>query len=255
MTRTRLSCCLLLVAVLVGCTAAGAPSHVDSQRVFDNHLQLALGYIGTGNRDSARHHLEKASDIDSRASGLLHAYALLYQSEGETELAETQYRRAIAADRHFSQARLNYGVFLFGLGRHEEAFEQFEHASEDLGYEMRPVAFSHLGLTAARLGRTERAAAAFRRAIQLDPGMSRPYLELAQLAYEAADYALAKRWLDQYGAVAQASAASLWLGVRIARQFGDRDAEASHGLALRNLFPYSEQNLAYQQWLQRNDEH
>jgi type IV pilus assembly protein PilF len=44
----------------------------------------------------------------------------------------------------------------------------------------------------------------------------------------------------------------LWLGVRLEHQLGNKDAEASQGLALRNLFPNSRENQEYQNWL--NDE-
>lgn len=254
MTGMRLFYRLLLVAVLSGCASTGQQGQANNDQVMDNHLQLALGYIGTGERESARYHLTKASEVNRRAPGVLHAYALLYQSEGELDVAESHYRRAIAADRNFSRARLNYGVFLYSQRRFEEAYSQFETVTEDLDYELRAVAFSHLGLTALNLGRTERAAAAFRRAIQLDPVLARPYLELARLEFDAGNYPRSKQWLDQHNRLSQASPTSLWLGVRLASVFGDRDTEASNALALRNLFPYSEEALAYQEWLKEQND-
>lgn len=245
----RLLHCLLLVAALSGCVSSGQPGQVDQDQILENRVQLALGYMGSGDRESARHHLAKAAEISPRAPSVLHAYALLYQSEGELDVADSHYRRAIAAERGFSQARLNYGVFLYGQQRFDDAYQQFAAVTEDLDYQLRALAFSHLGLTAIHLGRTEQAESAFRRAIQLDPGFARPYLELAQLDFDGGDYVRSKQWLDQYNRLTQASSASLWLGVRLASAFDDRDAVASNALALRNLFPYSEEALAYQEWL------
>ncbi len=254
MSRMRLSWCLLLVVVLSGCVSTGQPQRqANTDQMLDNHLQLALGYIGTGNRESARHHLHKAEELRRRAPGVLHAYALLYQSEGELELADDYYRRAIAADRHFSQARFNYGVYLYNQTRFNDALEQFQRVTEDLDYERRSLAFTYLGITAVQLGQQEAAATAFRRAVRLDPTQARAYLELARLEFDHGNFSTAKQWLDQHNRLSQATPASLWLGLRLARVFGDRDTEASNAMALRNLFPYSEETLAYQDWLQEND--
>lgn len=249
MTRMRWLAIIWLAVALAGCVSSSPHRQVDQAQVLKNHVQLALGYIGTGDRDSARYHLSLASDVDRRAPAVLHAYALLYQLEGELDIAENHYRRALAADRRFSQARLNYGVFLYGQQRFEDAYRQFRTVADDLEYERRAVAFSHLGLAALKLERHADAVTAFQRATQLDPTLARPYLELAQIELAAGNYSRSKQWLDQHHRLAPASAASLWLGVQLASIFGDRDGEASNGLALRNLFPYSEETLAYQKWL------
>jgi len=44
----------------------------------------------------------------------------------------------------------------------------------------------------------------------------------------------------------QQSARGLWLGVRLARETGDRDAEGSYALALSNMYPDSAEFQAYQ---------
>ena len=56
---------------------------------------------------------------------------------------------------------------------------------------------------------------------------------------------------QQYSLLAQPTAKSLWLAVRIEDSFGNRDAAASQGLKLKNLFPYSSENLEYQKWLKQ----
>lgn len=245
---------LCLVVTLTGCVSTSSQGKAQQSQVLDNHTQLALAYIGTGDRESARYHLSVAAGVDRRDPAVLHGYALLYQLEGELDVAENHYSRALATDRRFSQARLNYGVFLYGQERYQEAYRHFMTVADDLEYERRAVAFSHLGLTALKLERKAEAATAFQRATQLDPTVARPYLELAQLEFEADNYSRSKQWLDQYHRLAQASAASLWLGVQLADIFGDRNAEASNALALRNLFPYSEETLAYQKWLDRQND-
>lgn len=43
----------------------------------------------------------------------------------------------------------------------------------------------------------------------------------------------------------QQSARGLWLGIRLARETGDRDAESSYALALVNLYPDSVEYQAF----------
>ncbi len=53
-------------------------------------------------------------------------------------------------------------------------------------------------------------------------------------------YRTAGQYYDTYRTVVrQQSARGLWLGIRLARESGDRDAEGSYALALSNLYPKS----------------
>ena len=49
----------------------------------------------------------------------------------------------------------------------------------------------------------------------------------------------ARAYLQRFLEVSKHTAASLWMGIRIERQLGDKDAIASYKLALRNNFPDS----------------
>ena len=72
-------------------------------------------------------------------------------------------------------------------------------------------------------------------------------LELAELRFEDGDFVNAGKYYDTYRTVArQQSARGLWLGVRLARETGDRDAEGSYALALSNMYPDSAEFQAYQ---------
>ena len=45
--------------------------------------------------------------------------------------------------------------------------------------------------------------------------------------------------------VRRQSARGLWLGIRLARETGDRDAEGSYVLALSNMYPDSAEYQSY----------
>ncbi len=249
----RLWLCILLVA-LAGCAAqsggSSRPTPVSIDQALEDHIQLGLSYISQGDREAARHHLTRAMDINPRSAGVHNGMALLYQLEQETDLADRHFRRAISLDRNYSRARNNYGVFLFQQQRFDEALRQFQQVTRDTNYEMRPQAFISLGLTASQLGREEEAAEAWNRAIALNPTLAGPYLELADHHFREGDYPLAQRYLAAHDTLARPSARSLWLGLRLEHRFGNRDGVASKGLALSKLFPYSQENLDYQKWLE-----
>lgn len=224
------------------------------QEALGNYVQLGLGYIGRGNRDLARRSLLRALEIDGKSPAAHNGMALLYQLEHDPERAEQHFQTALRHDRGFTQARNNYGVFLASQERYQDAYEQFQIAADDVHYGLRPQVFLSLGLVADQLGKSDLAREAWERAIALQPDLDTAYLELAEYHFQAENYPQAKRYLAAYGRMADPSARSLWLSVRVEAAFGNTNGVASKGLALSKLFPYAAETLEYQQWLEQRGE-
>ena len=244
---------LIVVLATTGCVTSSqkSASSANPEAANQQHIKLALKYIGSENRDLARVHLQKAAKFNSRSAELYNAYALLYQMEQEFKLAEDNYQKALARNKSYTMARYNFAAFLFNQGRMAEAREQMKWVSEDLGYERRAQAFYILGLTQKRMNDTEQALESFEKATQLSSGFSAPYLEAAELYFQQKNFPLSKLALDRFKQLSRPTAQSLWLSVRVEDRFGNRDKAASDGLKLKNLFPYSRENLAYQAWLKQ----
>ena len=244
---------VISITLLVGCVSEGKGNsakpnrHVDTAKSLELHIKLAQGYIEKGNRESARHHLRKAGEIDKSSPEAMETLARLYQLEGEPALAEQTFKKAIKRKKNFTLANNNYGVFLFGAKRYEEALAQFELAASDLDYDGRAAALVNVGRTALLLGKNERAKAAFEHATVLDRGLAEPHIELADMSFQRQEYADAKKHLDRYQALGQQSSRSLLLAIRLERIFGNKDKEASYLLVLKNRFPYSKEYLEYKQ--------
>ncbi|MGN0921403.1 MAG: type IV pilus biogenesis/stability protein PilW [Cellvibrio sp.] len=233
---------------LVSCVTENSGSsrrNIDTEKALELHNRLAAGYVKNKNRESARLHLKKAFALDKKSPEATLTLAELYQLEGELVLAEETYRQAIRLKRNFSDAQNAYGIFLYGLKRYEESLVQFEKAAADLDYKARAEALVNVGRTAMMLGNNARAKAAFEHASILDKRLAIPYLELADIHYQAQDFAQAKRYLDTYMSREQAGARALYLAIRLERIFGNKDKEASHALSLKNYFPYSKEYLEY----------
>lgn len=243
---------LILIGALLLCACVTEMegrrvANVDAKKALELHIKLASGYVQKKNRESARHHLKKAYEIDKNSVGASAVLARLYELEGEPKLAEEQYRRVLRQDKNFTEARNYFGLFLYRAQRYEEAFKEFELAGEDLAYVERAEVLTNVGRTATKLGNTARAESAFAHANLLNPKLTAPYIELADLNFQKKEYAESKRYLDQYASLRNHTARSLLLGIRIERIFGNKDKEASYALSLKNRFPYSKEYLEYKQ--------
>jgi type IV pilus assembly protein PilF len=241
---------VLLSVFLSSCVTEnpnGLIKTVDKKKSLDLHVQMALGYVDKGNRDAARHHLTKAFDIDKNSVPATNAMAMLYQLEGESALAEEQFKKAIKQDKKYTIAHNNYGIFLFNQQRYQEAFTQFELAAADLAFDRRSNVLTNLGRAALKIGNDVRARAAFEHACVLDRRNADAFIEIADINFQKQEYAEAKRNIDVYVGLAEQSPRSLLLSIRLERIFGNRDREASLALILRTKYPYSKEYLDYKQ--------
>jgi type IV pilus assembly protein PilF len=241
---------LFIVAMSVfasGCvsTTTGSKRVVDKQRSLDSHMALGMAYLQRDDRDASRRNFEKALEVDSNSYEAHNGMGLLFQLTGEPDLAENSFKRALRSNAKFTQARVNYGVFLYSQSRFEEALESFETAATDLSYDRRALALAYIGQTALKTGNAVRARSAFEHSLNVDNKLALPMLELALMQFDEEDFESSKRNLDLFLQTAKASSKSLWLGIRIERIFGNKDKEASYALALKNLHPYSNEYLEY----------
>jgi len=238
--------CLLVLSGCVSTTESVFTTEANPDEVLRRRVELARNYIGEGNWEDAKRNLKIAQQINAEDPEVHEAFALVYQSTGEIGLAEESYKKAINLKRDFSRARNNYATFLFSQARYADAEQQLEHVVTDSLYNQRPRAYVNLGLCRVQLNNPVGAEAAFVRALSMERTNQIALLETAQLSFEKADYESAERYYGIYRSVVrQQSARALWLGIRLARAQSDQNAEASHALALRNLYPQSGEYSAY----------
>lgn len=243
---------LLVVVALSGCvTETNNPKKkVDEAELEKRLIDLGIGYLQKREYDRAKENLNKALALNPRSPLAHTTFGVLFQLEGEDELAEDHFKKAIRYAPDFSRARNNYGAFLFQAERYEEAIEQLEVAASDRFYAARPQVFQNLGVAYLRLNNIEKAESAFIRAVELRPDQARALLELAILRFESQAYAESRRMYQQFARFSQQNSRSLWLCVRLARIFENKNDEASCSLALKNIYPASTEYEAYQRSIQ-----
>jgi type IV pilus assembly protein PilF len=253
---------LLLVAVLlVGCRGAEQepepvvtlPSSpplrpASTPERLRAQLDLAEGYIEAGDLARARAAIERALEFDSRSWEANDLFGRIYQQQGEAGLAERHFRLALRQDSDNARVHNDYGVFLYQQRRYGDAVEQLRRAVADPDNPQRPVAYENLGLASLAIGDRDQARSAFGRAVMLQARMPVSLIELAELAYDDAEYAQSSDWYRRYREITgRQTPRGLWLGIRLARLAQDADAEASYALQLRNLYPFSDEYRDYRE--------
>lgn len=242
---------VLLAAGCVTSTDSRFQREADKEEAIENYVSLATAYIGQGNNERARIHVDRATELAPKDPAVLAAKGLLYQSDSENELAERAYQAAISSDGGYTKARVYYGAFLFGQRRFEEARDQFKAASRDTEYSDRASVFFNLGLAQERLDNLDGAVSAYRRSMELSRGEAQTLLALSRTLVATNEYDAAARYYSQLMGAMQRnsnlrhSPESLMTGIRIARHFGNSDRAASLGMLLKSDFPNS---LEYQQY-------
>lgn len=249
-----LSAVLVLSACVTSEQTTGGvkASQRDDAKALEYSLQLARGYIASGDWANAQRHLKKALNISPRDAATHEAMAIVMQNTGEYELAEQHFRSALRYQRDFSRARNNFAVFLFDQRRYAEAARELELVVADVLYEKRFSAFANLGRTYKKLHEYEKAEQALLRALGVDRRNIAALLDLAEVQFLLGKEAQSLSYYERYrGLVPQQSPEALWLGVRLAQRFDDQDALASYGLALKNLYPTSQAYLEYRDFIAR----
>ena len=110
---------MVLLGLMGGCVTehgGGTQMSSDPDAALDKRGALARQYIGVRDWENAKRNLELAQEVDPNNAEVFEAFALVYQSTGELEMAENQFRAAIKAEPTLSRARNNYTAFLLFSG-------------------------------------------------------------------------------------------------------------------------------------------
>ncbi|MDD5389686.1 MAG: type IV pilus biogenesis/stability protein PilW [Gallionellaceae bacterium] len=245
---------LLLFALfaLAGCVAqpvsnrapeAQSSSGGDSRAQI--HTDLAANYYLRAQYAIALQELAEALSADAGYAPAYNMLGLVYGELREDQRAEENFRRAIERSPQFSEAHNNYGLFLCQRKRMKEGREHFEVALSNPLYSSPEKALTNAGGCGLEQGDLEKAEIYYLRATKLAPNHASAQLGLAEVLFRQDRWLAARALLRQLTEQAEVSPQALWLGVRIERRLGDREAEANYGAQLRRRYPESMQT----QWL------
>ncbi len=230
---------LSLLACQSTSTATKAPS--DRAKLAEINTELGGQYLGSGEYQIAMDKLNKAIELNPRHVDAHATLGVLHSVLGQYEKAEASFKQALRIEPNNSAALNNFGQFLCQRGRYEEGQKTIMKAVENPLYRNAENAYYNVGVCALTGGQLGQADASFRKALEIEPRLAPALLQMADLSLQQQHALQGRAYLQRFTAVAQPNARSLWLGVQIERQLGDRDAEASFGLQLEKNYPDSPQ--------------
>lgn len=135
----------------------------------------------------------------------------------------------------------NYGQFLCQNSRFDEAEATFMKAAQNPLYQTPEIALANAGTCAMAQNKLDVAESHLRNALDKNPRIAVALIQMAQISYKNASYLSARAYLQRYLEVSTHTAKSLWLGINIETELGDKDALASYKLLLKNKFPNSKE--------------
>jgi type IV pilus assembly protein PilF len=153
--------------------------------------------------------------------------------------AAARSRRARALAPNDSEARHNWGWYLCTHGRARESIAEFEHAIRNPLYRTPEIALVNAGKCSASIGDAQAADAYFRRALQLRPNDPTAAYNLALGSYKAGRVPESRALMRIVMQQTTPPPEALFLGMCVERKLGDRQAEQSYALQLRNRYPQS----------------
>lgn len=246
---------LLATAVLLsGCASntANTAAGRSTEETLEAYTSLGVQYLQAGNTVNAKLSLQRALELDDDYAPALSALALAFQSEQEYELAERYFRLALDAAPESARIHNNFGTFLFSQQRHEEACQQFAMASEDAFYPRRDWALENLGRCNELTGRQADAEEAYSRALAVNGNRPLSLVRLGLLEMEKGDVASASRRFNRFLMLVEQrrtdhTAASLWLGIQLARVERNTSKASTYALILKNTYPNSAEYRRYEE--------
>ena len=158
------------------------------------HVTLGFLYAFTDQNDLASHELESALRLDKFNAAAYGALAELQTRQGRTELAEATLQKAVSLAPDDWLLTMQLGAHYLDSSQWAQAGEQFRHAVELVPDN--PRAYNNLGLVDRGLGKLDDAAAAFQKAIDLEPTFIR-FRNLGMVLAEAGKYPDAEQALGR----------------------------------------------------------
>lgn len=271
-TKGAVTVALLMTLLITGCQTVPADEllgsggyqtpaqskgkrQIDKQEVARVRTSLAAQYIRKNELDAAQQQLEKAFAADSRYAPAYDMMGVLLQQEGSSinlAKADQYFKKAIALDKDFEQARNNYGVYLSQMKRYSEAAVQFEIAGAALGYDGRIGALENLGRTYLQLNDRPAAAKAFLRALEGNRNSIIAHIELVDLLIEQQRITQAKLLYEETLVLVQGQGISprlLLQGIKLAAAQKDMTTRQQLAQQLLSAYPLSAEAKQLKVWL------
>lgn len=244
----------LALSACVTTTESRLTQKKSPEKAVENYTALGLGYLNTGHPHMARDRLVKALNINNDYSPANDAMGLLWQSEGEYDLAEDSFKKAIKDDKKNIQAYHHLGRLYSQQKEFKKAIKELSFAAEDRFYDNRVGAYNDMALTYYRMGDTSAAMDSYNNALRVSPYNVDALVNMSTLKFEAQQYDESQKYFDRLDRLVQGDQAihtphSLWLGIRLASIAQNTERVIHLASSLKQQFPQSQEYRLYRESL------
>ena len=241
---------VIAVSVLTACSSSPEVREVktDPSAAAKANTELGVEYLREGNYELSKTKLTKALELEPNYAPAHDYIAVLYQTVGETKLAEKHYKRSLRLNPDNAPTRNNYGQFLCFLDRYKDATAQFMKAADNAFYPTPEVPLTNAGLCAARIPDLAAAEEYYRLALQINSRFAPALLQMSIIRYQESNYLGARAYLERLQEVASHNPQSLWLAVRTEFALNDHEAWGAYSMILKNNFPDSDETALLLEW-------
>lgn len=246
--------CLQLVSCAAPGTADGNQPQRDLVTASDEpatrtrariRLELAVGYFEQGQTTVALDELKMALATDPDYADAYNLRGLVYMRLKDYPLAESSFRRALALKPGDANTLHNLAWLMCQTDRHPESMQFFGQALADPAYGDRAKTLMTQGLCQMRANQPKQAQESLLQSFQLDAGNPITEYNLALLMFQRGDLPRAQFYIRRLNNSEWANAESLWLGIRIERRLGNREAVEQLAVPLHKRFAQSREAGLY----------
>jgi Flp pilus assembly protein TadD len=209
---------------------ATAIAKIDEQ-FLDAYSFLRAGMANerTGNYPGAVRLYRRGLEVAPDNVELLNAIGFSLFQQGKSQEAVVELEKALAVDPKHWKAHNNMALASIDLGEFELAEA---HYRESLAIEPQPAIYNDLGFVLERMGLSEDATAAYRKALELDPGSAAAQYNLGSALARSGEFREAEMHLRAALESKPSSQAYTGLGIVLAQQGKPDEAVASLQAAL-----------------------
>lgn len=207
-----------------------------------SYFDLGVAYMSKKRYDLAEPRLRRSINILPTAEAY-NALAVLYEEQRENALAEEAYKTLISQFPDYLLGYMNYNIFLCKYDRQAQ-IQALSATMMSKGNEMAALGQIAAGNCALEKGNANRAKQYYKKALQYEPHSAGALLPLAEINHQRGFASEAKQYLDLLHNHIGESARSVYLGVLINRELGNRLEERNFMRALRTRFANSQEAKA-----------
>ena len=237
---------ILLLPFLTACVTVGGEPPTRNEKASDINVQLGYGYMQQNNLEQANLKLLKALRQNPESASAHNAYAILQDRLLEKPVAEKHYKIATKLDPNDSEASNNYGTFLCLDGREAESEKYFVQALKNPLYRTPEYAYTNAARCLLRIDEKVKAKNYLTKALAAKSDFGNALIEMAKLEFDTENNDNAKIYIDRYHLVAQPTARSLWLAIRIELGLNGSNNVDELGQQLASQFPNSAELKSWQ---------